>query len=45
MSSNRKVAQVQNLRRSGAAGKHGDRRTKRVKTRAAHKARAMRDWN
>lgn len=45
MSSKTKVAQVQNLRRSGAAGKHGDRRTKRVKTRATQKARAMRDWN
>ena len=29
---------------SGAAGKHADRRTKRVKTRAAAKDRALRDW-
>jgi len=29
---------------SGAAGKHADRRTRRVKTRAAAKDRAMRDW-
>jgi hypothetical protein len=31
------------LRRSGAAGKHGDRRTKRLKTRAARKAAALRE--
>ncbi len=46
--SKNRVAQVhktQNLRRSGAAGVHGDRRTKRVRTRAAQKSRALRDWN
>ena len=32
------------LRRSHAAGKHGDRRTKRVRTRAAKKRAALRDW-
>lgn len=31
------------LRRSGAAGKHADRRTRRTRTRAAAKARALRD--
>lgn len=45
MSSKTKVAQVQDLRRSGAAGKHADRRTKRQRTRAAIKSRALRDWN
>ncbi len=38
-----RVAAVQGLRRSGAAGKHGDRRLKRQKTRAAAKRAAMRD--
>ena len=31
-------------RKSGAAGTHGDRRTKRNRTRAAQKSRALRDW-
>jgi len=44
MSGSKKVAQVQDLRRSGAAGKHGDRRTKRNRTRGAQKRSAMRDW-
>lgn len=37
------VARLQGLRFSGAAGKHKDRRTKRARTRAASKARAMKD--
>lgn len=32
------------LRRSGAAGKHGDRRTKRLKTRGARKSAALKEW-
>lgn len=32
------------LRRSGAAGKHGDRRTKRLRTRSAQKRAALKDW-
>lgn len=31
-------------RRSGAAGKHQDKRNKRARTRGAQKARAMKDW-
>lgn len=31
-------------RRSNAAGKHADKRTKRVRTRSAAKARAMKEW-
>jgi hypothetical protein len=38
------VRAMQELRRSGAAGKHADRRSKRVRTRGAAKARAMREW-
>ncbi len=34
---------VQELRRSGAAGKHGDRRLKRLRTRAALKRAAVRE--
>lgn len=30
--------------RSGAAGTHGDRRTKRVRTRNAQKQAALREW-
>lgn len=30
-------------RRSGAAGAHGDRRTKRLKSRAAKRAQAIKD--
>lgn len=37
------LRQRQELRRSGAAGKHADRRDRRVRTRQASKARAMRD--
>lgn len=32
-----------NRRSSGAAGKHGDRRTKRNRTRSAQKARAIKE--
>jgi hypothetical protein len=38
-----RVAAVQNLRRSGAAGTHGDRRTKRLRTRAARRAAAIKE--
>ncbi len=34
----------QELRRSGAAGSHGDRRTKRVRTRANQKRAALREY-
>ena len=40
-----KVQKVQGLRRSGAAGKHGDRRTKRNRTRGAQKSRAIKEWS
>lgn len=40
----KRVAHVQDLRRSGAAGTHADRRTKRLKTRAAQKRAATREW-
>lgn len=32
------------LRSSGAAGKHGDRRTRRLRTRDSQKRAALRDW-
>lgn len=35
---------MQGLRRSNAAGKHADKRTKRARTRSAAKARAMKEW-
>ena len=38
------VQRTEGLRRSGAAGKHGDRRQKRLKTRGAQKARAMKEY-
>jgi hypothetical protein len=41
---NKRVERVQGLRRSGAAGTHGDRRTKRLKTRAARKRAAVKEW-
>lgn len=34
---------MQELRRSNASGKHQDRRTRRQRTRAAAKARAMKE--
>jgi hypothetical protein len=37
-----KVYHVQALRRSGAAGRHGDRRNKRLRTRGAQKRQAIR---
>ena len=33
------------LRRSGAAGKHGDRRTKRNRDRGSQKRRALKEQN
>ena len=39
-----RTAAVQELRRSGAAGKHGDRRLKRQNTRAAQKAKALSEY-
>jgi len=38
------VRAMQELRRSGAAGKHADKRSKRVRTRGAATARAVREW-
>ena len=38
------VRAMQELRRSGAAGKHADKRNKRVRTRGAATARAVREW-
>jgi hypothetical protein len=35
---------LQERRRSGAAGKHADKRTKRTRTRAAAKARALKEF-
>jgi hypothetical protein len=37
------VRRMQELRRSGAAGKHADKRGKRVRTRGAAKARALKE--
>jgi|PlaIllAssembly_1097288.scaffolds.fasta_scaffold04487_3 hypothetical protein len=31
-------------RQSGAAGQHGDRRSKRLRTRSAQKRAALKDW-
>lgn len=36
---------VQELRRSSASGTHGDRRTKRLKTREAQKSNSMREFD
>jgi hypothetical protein len=38
------VRRMQELRRSGAAGTHGDRRTKRARTRGAIKRNALKEW-
>jgi len=38
------VRRMQELRRSGAAGKHADKRSKRARTRGAANARALKDW-
>jgi hypothetical protein len=44
MENNRaRVTATLELRRSGASGKHGDRRLKRLKTRAASKRAAIRE--
>jgi hypothetical protein len=45
MSQQTKVRQVQGLRGSGAAGKHGDRRLKRQNTRGARKRTVLKDWS
>jgi hypothetical protein len=39
-----RVIAVQGRRRSNAAGSHGDRRTKRLRTRSAVRVAALRDW-
>lgn len=39
-----RVAAVQERRRSGAAGTHGDRRVKRLKTRASVKRAAVAEY-
>jgi hypothetical protein len=47
MKNHKTAAQVQatqNLRRSGAAGSHGDRRTKRLRTRAAQKRAHIKEY-
>ena len=44
MSNKTKVRAVQNLRRSGAAGKH-DPRPNRQRTRQTVKAAALREWS
>lgn len=38
-----KVEHIQGLRRGNAAGKHGDRRTKRVRDRGAAKRAALKE--
>lgn len=38
-----RVAAIQNLRASGAAGSHGDRRTKRLRTRSSQNRQAIED--
>lgn len=38
------IRATQERRRSGAAGKHADKRSKRTRTRSAAKAAAVRDW-
>lgn len=40
---NKRVERVQGIRKSNAAGTHGDRRTKRLKTRAARKSAALKE--
>lgn len=39
-----RTERVQELRRSGAAGKHGDRRAKRLKTRDSQKRAAFSEY-
>lgn len=43
MSASKAVAKTQELRRSGAAGSHGDKRTKRNRTREAVRRKAIRE--
>lgn len=38
------IRATQELRRSGASGKHGDRRTKRLRTRAAQKRANIKEY-
>ena len=38
------IRATQERRRSGAAGTHADRRTKRNRTRSANKRTALKDW-
>jgi hypothetical protein len=38
------VQRTEQLRRSGAAGKHHDRRTKRLRTRAAQKRAHLKEY-
>jgi hypothetical protein len=38
------VRRLQELRRSGAAGKHADKREKRTRTRSAKQRAALKDW-
>lgn len=38
-----RLRSIQERRRSGAAGKHADRRARRARTRAAFKARALKE--
>lgn len=47
MSANEKKSRIQaalERRSSNAAGTHGDRRLKRLKTRASKKDRALKEW-
>lgn len=39
-----RTAAVIERKRSGAAGRHGDRRLKRKRTRGAAKRQALKDW-
>lgn len=40
-----RVSRVQGLRRSNAARAHGDRRTKRNRSRAARRSRAIKEYS
>lgn len=44
MENKSRVQAVQDRRRSNASGTHGDRRTKRNRTRAARKAAAIKEY-
>lgn len=44
MSNKPYVEGMQGLRQSSAAGPHKDKRTKRIRTRGAAKARAVKEW-